>query len=114
MTQADIEAQRALVVERIRQIEDSLPYLNDETKAVEPSVSLGRLTRMEALNDKGVNEQVLVQARQRLQRLQNALRRIDQDSYGTCIRCGNEISLARLQHVPEALLCVPCAEKKRP
>lgn len=112
MTDQELEAQRTLVLERIQQITDSLPYLNEETQAIEPSVSLGRLTRMEALNDKGVNEHVLDQAKKSLERLQNALRRIDEDSYGRCVRCGREIPLTRLQHVPEALLCVPCAEKK--
>jgi DnaK suppressor protein len=90
-----------------------MPYLTEETKPVEPSVSLGRLTRMEALNDKGVNEQVLSQARATLQKLHNALRRIESGTYGTCVRCGTEIPIGRLQHVPEALLCVPCAEKKQ-
>lgn len=112
MTQEDLQAQKALVIKRIKQIEDSLPYLNEETRAVEPSVSLGRLTRMEALNDKGVNEHVLENARKSLERLQNALRRIEQGSYGRCVRCGKEIPLERLQQVPEALLCVPCADKK--
>lgn len=68
---------------------------------------------MEALNDKGVNEHVPAEARKSLQRLHNALRRIEEGSYGTCIRCGKEIPLGRLQHVPEALVCVPCAEKRR-
>jgi DnaK suppressor protein len=112
MTQEEIEAQRALISQRIKQIRDSLPYLNEETQPIAPSVSLGRLTRMEAINDKGVAEHVLDQARKSLERLQNALRRIEQGTYGTCLRCGKEIPIARLQHVPEALFCVPCADKK--
>ncbi len=112
MTHEELADQRALVLQRIQEIQDSLPYLNEETKVVEPSVSLGRLTRMEALNDKGVNEHVLSQARKSLQRLENALRRMEQGTYGICVRCGKEIPLTRLQHVPEALFCVPCAEKK--
>ena len=78
-----------------------------------PSSSLGRLTRMEALNDKGVNEHVKAKAKVRLQKLSNALQRIEAGTYGTCIRCGREIPAGRLQLVPEALVCVPCAEKKR-
>ena len=91
-----------------------MPYLEEETKAVEPSVSLGRLTRMEALNDKGVNEHVLEQNRRTLEKLTNALRRMGTGEYGTCIRCGGEIPIERLRLVPEALVCVPCAERKKP
>jgi DnaK suppressor protein len=113
MTKQELSAQEQLIRDRIAEIEESLPYLNEETKAVEPSVSLGRLTRMEALNDKGVNEHVLAQAKKTLERLNNALARIEKGTYGKCVRCGREIPLPRLQEVPEALLCVPCAEKKK-
>lgn len=112
MTEQELQDQKALIEQRIAKIESSFDYLAEETKAVEPSVSLGRLTRMEALNDKGVNEHVLAQSRQTLERLKNALTRIEKGTYGTCVRCGKEIPLARLQQVPEALICVPCSEKK--
>jgi DnaK suppressor protein len=68
---------------------------------------------MEALNDKGVNEHVLEQSRRTLERLENALRRVDTDAFGRCVRCGTDIPMGRLRLVPEALVCVPCAEKKR-
>ena len=112
MTKEELAAQEALIRSRIAELTNSLPYLNEETQAVEPSVSLGRLTRMEALNDKGVNEHVLDQARKSLERLNNALLRIEKGTYGSCVRCGREIPRPRLEQVPEALLCVPCAEKK--
>jgi len=75
-------------------------------------VALGRLTRMEALSDKGVSEHVLAQTRQTLTRLQNALDRFEKGSYGQCIHCGGDIPLARLRIVPEALVCVPCSDKR--
>lgn len=113
MTEQELAEQRELILRRIGELEESMPYLAEETKAVEPSVSLGRLTRMEALNDKGVNEHVLAQARKTLERLNNALIRIEKGEYGRCVWCGREIPLPRLREVPEALLCVPCAEKKK-
>lgn len=39
-----------------------------------------------------------------------ALDRIEKGEYGTCLRCGNEISPARLEVRPEAALCIRCAE----
>ena len=64
----------------------SIPYLVEAGKPIEPSVALGWLTRMEAISEKGVNEEMLRQTRVRLER-----------------------SMA----IPEAILCVACAEKPR-
>lgn len=113
MTSEERAELKELILTGIREIEESMPYLKEETKAVKPSSSLGRLTRMEALNDKGVNEHVLDQNRKKLERLRNALRRVDTDDYGLCIRCGRPIPVDRLRLVPEALVCVPCADSKR-
>mgnify|MGYP006302491735 CR=1 FL=1 len=113
MTNEERAELRALIESRIVELKASVPYLEEESKAVEPSVSLGRLTRMEALADKGVNEHVLAQSRKTLERLENALRRVDTEAFGRCVRCGREIPIGRLRLVPEALVCVPCAEKKR-
>ena len=113
MTEEQLVSQRRLIEQKIAEVLASMPYLDEETRAIAPSSSLGRLTRMEALNDKGVNEHVKGQAKLRLQKLTNALQRIEAGTYGTCIRCGKEIPMGRLELVPEALVCVPCAEKKR-
>lgn len=40
-----------------------------------------------------------------------ALGRIDEGTYGTCIRCGQPIPKGRLGVRPMATMCVPCAEK---
>jgi len=113
MTDKERAELKTLIEARIAEIKASLPYLEEESKAVEPSVSLGRLTRMEALADKGVNEHVLEQSHKTLERLENARRRADTEAFGKCVRCGEEIPMGRLRLVPEALVCVPCAEKKR-
>lgn len=38
-----------------------------------------------------------------------ALGRIEDGSYGTCVKCGTEIPKARLDLVPQAALCAACA-----
>jgi len=112
MTNAELAEQKICIEQRIQELESSLDYLTEETRPIEPSVSLGRLTRMEAIGEKGINEHILSEKRKTLERLGNALERIKSGSYGNCVRCGGEIPVERLRLVPETLICVPCAEKK--
>jgi DnaK suppressor protein len=43
------------------------------------------------------------------ERLQRALAKIDDGSYGTCDNCGRPIAPARLEVAPESVLCIECA-----
>jgi DnaK suppressor protein len=44
-----------------------------------------------------------------IRQIEQALRRIDEGSYGSCARCGAVISAARLNALPDASLCIECA-----
>ena len=41
--------------------------------------------------------------------VKRALARIDDGSYGECVRCGEDIAPGRLEARPEAALCIDCA-----
>ena len=41
--------------------------------------------------------------------VRRALGRLDNGTYGECVRCGGEIAPARLDVRPEAALCIACA-----
>jgi DnaK suppressor protein len=44
--------------------------------------------------------------------IDEALRRIQDGTYGKCATCGEDISTARLEAVPHARLCIACKEKE--
>jgi RNA polymerase-binding transcription factor DksA len=44
-----------------------------------------------------------------IRRIQAALERLREGAYGFCVKCGEEISDARLKVVPDAPLCSDCA-----
>jgi RNA polymerase-binding transcription factor len=48
--------------------------------------------------------------RQLLFQVEEALRRIEDGSYGACANCGQTISLQRLQAVPWTRFCIDCQE----
>ncbi|MDV3257769.1 MAG: TraR/DksA family transcriptional regulator [Sphingomonas sp.] len=41
--------------------------------------------------------------------VKRALARVDDGTYGECVRCGEKIAPARLEARPEAALCIDCA-----
>ena len=45
--------------------------------------------------------------------VKRALTRIENGTYGECVRCGAEIAPKRLEVRPEAALCFECASKER-
>lgn len=47
-----------------------------------------------------------------LSRVNNALRRIDSETYGKCLNCGKEIEEGRLEVLPYADLCISCKENE--
>lgn len=44
-------------------------------------------------------------------RIDAALKRLDEGTYGICANCGEEIAPARLEAMPDTVLCVSCASE---
>ena len=47
-----------------------------------------------------------------LHKVERALERVDDGSYGVCESCGSEIPIARLEVLPYATMCVTCSAKR--
>ncbi len=48
----------------------------------------------------------------RIEQVERAISRIDEETYGQCERCGNQIPIARLEAFPSATLCVGCKQRQ--
>ncbi|MCY4428528.1 MAG: TraR/DksA family transcriptional regulator [Halieaceae bacterium] len=57
-----------------------------------------------------VLEEIARETQISIHHLKAALQRLDDGSYGICVSCGEDISAARLRVIPEATLCVNCAD----
>jgi DnaK suppressor protein len=55
---------------------------------------------------------LLENARDLLDQVQVALRKISDGTYGTCASCGKSIEAARLKALPHASLCISCKRKE--
>ena len=81
----------------------------DLTKPIAPENAIGRVSRMDAINNKSVNEAALRKAEQKLNNLKVALTKIEDPDFGLCVRCKNPIPLGRILLMPQTITCVHCA-----
>ncbi|MDT8398274.1 MAG: TraR/DksA family transcriptional regulator [Pseudomonadales bacterium] len=69
---------------------------------------VGRLSRMDAMQQQQMAKSNLVKTTNRLRRVNRALAKVESGDFGYCEECGENIAPARLQVQPEAPLCLAC------
>ena len=95
----------------IKETKKDISNLKELTKPISPENAIGRVSRMDAINNKSVNEAALRSAINKLNLLDSALQRINNKDFGLCIRCKNEIPIQRILLMPQSNRCVHCASK---
>ncbi len=107
-------AERARIKERIavevKATKAQVASLHELSRPIAPDNAVGRLSRMEAISTKGINQAALSNAKRKLARLQHALTQVDDPEFGVCYECGEAIPLGRILLMPESTMCVQCAE----
>ncbi len=97
------------ILEEIKKTKELITEYKEMTKPVAPDDAIGRISRMDAINNKSVTEASLRQAEEKLRNLQRVLSRVGTSDFGICIKCGKAIPEARILYRPESLSCVDCA-----
>ncbi|GAB7023892.1 TraR/DksA family transcriptional regulator [Salidesulfovibrio brasiliensis] len=99
-----------VIKKELEALREQLPSLEKRMEPVSPDASIGRLSRLDNMVNQGVVEKQLSNTRVRILKLEEALRRVQEDEdFGLCAECGDPIPLKRLLAMPEAELCVECA-----
>lgn len=94
---------------------EELSRLSAQTSGARETVSLdqqsiGRLSRMDALQQQAMAQATERQRAAELAKIQAALTRIAEGEYGYCVACGEEIAERRLEIDPAASHCIGCAK----
>lgn len=100
---------KELIISEIGTVKSHVAALKDLTRPISPENAIGRVSRMDAINNKSINEASLSQAEEKLKKLEIALRKVDDKDFGICIRCKKPIPIGRLMLMPQASKCVNCA-----
>jgi len=110
------EIDLAAIEARLRARRDELLRLAEEYEEASAPVELdqariGRLSRMDELQDQAMAAEVARRRETELARIEAALERIQEGEYGYCVACGEPIAPRRLELDPATPLCIRCAER---
>lgn len=100
---ARLLARRDELAERVQRLDRDLHHREEPISAdfAEQVVEQENLEVLHSLEAEGRSE---------LARVQRALKRLDENEYGSCCRCGVQIPAPRLQALPYAETCIGCAD----
>ena len=97
------------IQEEILEATTSVKKYRELTKPISPENAIGRVSRMDAINNKSINDEALRKAELKLNNLNVALSKIEDPDFGICKRCQQPIPIGRLILIPQAICCVNCA-----
>jgi len=100
---------RKSIESKIDITKEDIELLKDATKPISPENAIGRISRMDAINNKSVAEASLRTSLDKLKRLETALISLENKDFGICQKCKNAINYKRLAFMPESIRCMKCA-----
>ncbi len=110
LTPEQIEALNQDLISELRRLERSMGVSELATKVVElDQTAVGRLSRMDSLQSQSMAKNLKEREAVKLALLIDALKRIEQGTYGLCVECGGHVSFGRLSVFPESPECSGCA-----
>lgn len=110
-TDIDIKKLKAWLLARRRELLKRIAADQDSLKPVEvDQTTTGRLSRMDALQTQAMDLEIERRRQRELQRIEAALQRIADGSYGYCVACGDDIAAKRIENDPTTPVCINCAK----
>ena len=108
---SDFKQRLLQMQEDIRAIEATS---KEATKIVElDQTRVGRLSRMDAMQGQQMAKESERRRQHQLTMINAALKRIEMDDYGYCVRCDEEIDIRRLDLDPALPCCINCAQQAK-
>ena len=111
MNETEIEHCRQKLLHLRSELQDLEGSPGEETTPVElDQVSMGRLSRKEAMQVQKVAEEGPRLRKRQIQKIDGALRRIEAGEYGRCFVCEEELDAGMLSVDPTTTRCVNCVD----
>ena len=113
MTKEEKVEIKKLIISDIEKYSGRLFELKDSIAPISPDNAIGRISRMDAINNKSVSEAAARNIELRLNQLKHVFDIVDTDKYGFCTKCGQAIPIERLRIRPEIPFCAGCLKTGR-
>ena len=103
--------ERETVKDRLEaELAETMAELERLEKKVQVEVEYGLGEGDPSINEREINMALRRRTRRKVRSLQEALTRFEEGTYGICERCRRQIAEQRLEALPEARLCIDCAQ----
>lgn len=110
MNKEDLSKIKNKIEEEINNTKKLIKDYKNLTKPIAPENAIGRVSRMDAINNKSVIESVLRKTERKLKELLFAKKQYEKNiDFGKCIICNKEINIKRLFIIPYVKKCISCA-----
>jgi len=110
LTPEQVETLHASLKTLKAELHAELERETDTADIVDLDQPMGRLSRMDAMQQQKMAQAQRARIRRRLSLIAQALVAVADDEYGECRGCGEPIGFRRLSVRPEAPLCIGCTE----
>ena len=110
MNKEDKQDIKKRILEELKKTEELMLDYKESTKPISPENAIGRVSRMDAINNKSVVEAALRKAEEKFNKLKLVLDKVNDADFGLCMRCGNPIPIGRILLIPQSRNCVRCAQ----
>ncbi len=104
--------ERETVKDRLEaELAETMAELDSLEKKVQVEVEYGLGEGDPSIYEREINMALRRRTRRKVRSLQEALTRFEEGTYGICERCGRQVAAQRLEALPEARLCIDCAQQ---
>ena len=118
-TDLDLDHFRELLEDERARLEDDLEKLKAQEESGGPSGETGELSNYDQhMADQATetflreqDEAIHIGLENSLEQVNRAWARLERGNYGVCERCGTHIPEERLEFLPFAIHCLPCADE---
>ena len=105
------EALKAAMIEKLTELETTIAELKKDTQPMGLDSAIGRISRMDYINNKAVSEASLRKAENDISALHRWIDLYSTDRFAKCVKCGIEINPKRLLLIPASTKCINCAKQ---
>ena len=112
MTLQEKEKIRELLRRKREKLVRKVWDLEQLTGIDEPDCAVDKINREGAMQDNQILMESLSKTQAGLLKVDRALKKVDDRSFGTCSKCGSPIPIERLLIMPESDLCIACSRKQ--